>query len=218
MTTERMEAEESHVAKSGSLDFVARDKRLDFRPSNSGNGRLFSATIGRVQGEAHGSGGAGNERKRRKAGGCVDERVQRYRGYSGYGRVWEETSLYRERHFPLIMDRVRLRPMKLITYFHGSRALRQPDQNALQEHYLKAIKMHAKRTLFNYGKIFVITRPLPSTIPIPTLFSQPSCLTLQPRGPLTIRNYSMSSERVLNWRATRTQVGPLSHLLSSNDR
>jgi hypothetical protein len=25
--------------------------------------------------------------------------------------------------------------------------------------------MHAKRTLFNYGKIFVITRPLPSTIP-----------------------------------------------------
>lgn len=31
--------------------------------------------------------------------------------------------------------------------------------------------MHAKRTLFDYGKIFVITRPLPSTIPLPALFS-----------------------------------------------
>ena len=49
-----MEGEESHVAKSGSLDFVARDKRLDFRRSNSGNGRLASATIGRVEGRAHG--------------------------------------------------------------------------------------------------------------------------------------------------------------------
>jgi len=38
----------SHVAKSGSLDFVARDKRLDSRRSNSGNGRLASATIGPV--------------------------------------------------------------------------------------------------------------------------------------------------------------------------
>ena len=44
----------SHVAKSGSLDFVARDKRLDFRRSNSGNGRLASATIGPVVGLAHG--------------------------------------------------------------------------------------------------------------------------------------------------------------------
>ena len=35
----REEGEVSHVAKSGSLDFVARDKRLDFRQSNSGNGR-----------------------------------------------------------------------------------------------------------------------------------------------------------------------------------
>jgi hypothetical protein len=79
--------------------------------------------------------------------------------------------------------------------------------------------MHAKRTLFNYGKIFVITRPLPSTIPIPTLFSQPSCLTLQQRGPLTIRNYSTSSGRVLNSRATRTQVGsPFSHILFSLQR
>jgi hypothetical protein len=59
------------VAESGSLDFVARDKRLDFRQSNSGNGRLFSATIGPVQGDAHGSGGAGDERKGSKAGGCM---------------------------------------------------------------------------------------------------------------------------------------------------
>lgn len=69
--------------------------------------------------------------------------------------------------------------------------------------------MHAKRTLFNYGKIFVITRPLPSTIPIPTLFSQPSCPTLQPTTPLTITNYPMSSKGVLNWQATRIPVGPL---------
>jgi hypothetical protein len=45
---------ESHVAKSGSLDVVARDKRLDSRRSNSGNGRLASATIGPVQSKAHG--------------------------------------------------------------------------------------------------------------------------------------------------------------------
>jgi hypothetical protein len=56
------------VAGSGSLDFVARDKRLDFRQSNSGNGRLFSATIGPVQGDADGCGGAGDERKGRWAG------------------------------------------------------------------------------------------------------------------------------------------------------
>ena len=67
--------------------------------------------------------------------------------------------------------------------------------------------MHAKRTLFNYGKIFVITRPLPSTIPIPTLFSHPSCLTLQPTT-LMITNFPMSSKGVLNWRATRIPVGP----------
>ena len=65
-----LEAEESHVAKSGSLDFVARDKRLDSRQSNSGNGRLFSATIGPVQGEAHGDWGAGDERIMRKTDGC----------------------------------------------------------------------------------------------------------------------------------------------------
>ena len=69
--------------------------------------------------------------------------------------------------------------------------------------------MHAKRTLFNYGKIFVITRPLPSTIPIPTLFSQPSCLTLQLTTPLMITNFPMSSKGALNWRETRTTVGPL---------
>jgi hypothetical protein len=75
--------------------------------------------------------------------------------------------------------------------------------------------MHAKRTLFNYGKIFVITRPLPSTIPIPTLFSQPSCPTLQPTTPLTITNYPMSSKGVLNWQATRIPVGPPSPFLLS---
>lgn len=75
-----------------------------------------------------------------------------------------------ETAFSIDMDPVRLPPIKLITY-SGSRALRQPDtERSLKKHYLKAIKMHAKRTLFNYGKIFVITRPLPSTIPIPTLF------------------------------------------------
>jgi hypothetical protein len=68
--------------------------------------------------------------------------------------------------------------------------------------------MHAKRTLFNYGKIFVITRPLPSTIPIPTLFSQPPCLTLQPTTPLTITNSPTSSKRVLSWRGTQTRVSP----------
>jgi hypothetical protein len=72
-----------------------------------------------------------------------------------------------ETAFSIDMD---LPPIKLITY-SGSRALRQPDtERSPKKHYLKAIKMHAKRTLFNYGKIFVITRPLPSTIPIPTLF------------------------------------------------
>ena len=104
--------------------------------------------------------------------------------------------------------------IKLITYFHGSRALDQPDAERSQEHYLKAIKMHAKRTLFNYGKIFVITRPLPSTIPIPTLFSQPSCLALRPTTPTTNTNSPMSSERPLTWRAIRTQVGPLCLVLS----
>lgn len=103
------------------------------------------------------------------------------------------------------MDPVRLPPIKLITY-SGSRALRQPDsERSLKKHYLKAIKMHAKRTLFNYGKIFVITRPLPSTIPIPTLFSQPPCLTLQPTTPLMIPNCPTSSKRVLSWRGTQTR-------------
>jgi len=68
--------------------------------------------------------------------------------------------------------------------------------------------MHAKRTLFDYGKIFVITRPIPSTIPIPALYSQPSCLTLQPMTPLTILNLPTSSKRVLNRRGTQTQVSP----------
>ena len=52
-----MEGEESHVAKSGSLDFVARDKRLDSRQSNSGNGRLSSAKDWAGAGNAHGPGG-----------------------------------------------------------------------------------------------------------------------------------------------------------------
>jgi hypothetical protein len=99
-------------------------------------------------------------------------------------------------------------PIKLITY-SGSRALRQPDtERSPKKHYLKAIKMHAKRTLFNYGKIFVITRPLPSTIPIPTLFSHPPCLTLQPTTPLMITNSPTSSKRVLSWRGTQTRVSP----------
>src|SRR6266852_5460569 len=68
--------------------------------------------------------------------------------------------------------------------------------------------MHAKRTLFNYGKIFVITRPLPSTIPIPTLFSHPPCLTLQPTTRLMITNSPTSSKRVLSWRGTQTRVSP----------
>jgi hypothetical protein len=65
--------------------------------------------------------------------------------------------------------------------------------------------MHAKRTLFNYGKIFVITRPLPSTIPIPALFSHPPCLTLQ-MTPTT--NCLTSSRRVPNSRGTQTLVSP----------
>jgi hypothetical protein len=75
--------------------------------------------------------------------------------------------------------------------------------------------MHAKRTLFNYGKIFVITRPLPSTIPIPTLFSHPSCLTLQPTTPLMIPSFPMSSKRVPRWRGTQTRVSPLLLFLPS---
>jgi len=110
-----------------------------------------------------------------------------------------------ETAFSIDMD---LPPIKLITY-SGSRALRQPDtERSLKKHYLKAIKMHAKRTLFNYGKIFVITRPLPSTIPIPTLFSHPPCLTLQPTTPLMIPNCPTSSKRVLSWRGTQTRVSP----------
>jgi hypothetical protein len=113
-----------------------------------------------------------------------------------------------ETAFSIDMDPVHLPPIKLITY-SGSRALRQPDtERSLKKHYLKAIKMHAKRTLFNYGKIFVITCPLPSTIPIPTLFSQPLCLTLQPTTPLMITNSPTSSKRVLSWRGTQTRVSP----------
>ena len=69
--------------------------------------------------------------------------------------------------------------------------------------------MHAKRTLFNYGKIFVITRPLSSTIPILSLFSQPSCLTLQLTTPSTIRTTLTSSRRVVNRRGIQTRVSPL---------
>lgn len=69
--------------------------------------------------------------------------------------------------------------------------------------------MHAKRTLFNYGKIFVITRPLPSTIPIPTPFSHPPCLTLHLTTPLMIPNCPTSSKRVFTWRGTQTRVSPL---------
>ena len=106
------------------------------------------------------------------------------------------------------IDMMDLRPIKLITY-SGSRALRQPDtERSPKKHYLKAIKMHAKRTLFNYGKIFVITRPLPSTIPLPTLFSQPPCLTLQTTAPLMITNSPTSSKRVLSWPGTQTRVSP----------
>ncbi len=39
--------------------------------------------------------------------------------------------------------------------------------------------MHAKRTLFNYGKIIVITRPLPSIIP-PTTPLFPSTMSDSP--------------------------------------
>jgi hypothetical protein len=121
--------------------------------------------------------------------------------------------------FSIDMDPVHLPPIKLITY-SGSRGPPPARHRTLsQEHYLKAIKMHAKRTLFNYGKIFVITRPLPSTIPIPALFSQPPCLTLQ-MTPTT--NFLTSSRRVLNLRGTQTRVSPLPPFppfaLLSNDR
>ena len=126
-----------------------------------------------------------------------------------------------ETAFSIDMDRVHLPAIKLITY-SGSRGPPPARHRTLsQEHYLKAIKMHAKRTLFDYGKIFVITRPLPSTIPIPTLFSQPLCLTLQLTTPLTIPKPT-SSKTVLNWRETQTRVSPpppfLPFALPRNDR
>ena len=145
------------------------------------------------------------------------------RGYCGNLELWQGcgTSGTRtsgwvfsvpETAFSIDMDMglspVRLRPIKLNYVFPRFQGPPLAQHRTLsQEHYLKAIKMHAKRTLFNYGKIFVITRPLPSTIPIPTLFSLPSCPTLQPTT-LTITNFPMSSKGVLNWRATRIPVGP----------
>jgi hypothetical protein len=115
--------------------------------------------------------------------------------------------------FPVDMDPVP--PIKLITYSTVPGPSASPTQNALSRTLSKAIKMHAKRTLFNYGKIIVITRPLPSTIPLHTLFSQPSCLTLQLTTPLTITNFPTSSMRVPNRRGTQTPVSPSFPLHSS---
>ena len=68
--------------------------------------------------------------------------------------------LPQKRHFPLIWTSVQLVPIKLITYSTVPGPSASPTQNAFSRRTLsKAIKMHAKRTLFNYGKIFVITRP-----------------------------------------------------------
>jgi hypothetical protein len=117
-----------------------------------------------------------------------------------------------ETAFSIDMDPVHLPPIKLITYSMVPGPSASPTQNALSRTLSKAIKKHAKRTLFNYGKIFVITRPLPSAIPLPTLFSQPSCLTLQPTTPLTIPNFPTSLMRVLNTRGTQTRVSPSSLL------
>jgi hypothetical protein len=57
------------------------------------------------------------------------------RGYCGKEDSWEGCGrrrggcfLARKRHFPLIWTESRHGPNKLITYFHGSRALRQPDR------------------------------------------------------------------------------------------
>jgi len=126
------EGKVSHVAKSGSLDFVARDKRLDSRQSNSGNGRLSSANDWAGGGNAHGRGVGGGGTN---GSGCVQDKPGILREFATYGTVWDERErtsgcfLSRKRHFPLIWiwASVRLPPIKLITYFHGSRALRWPN-------------------------------------------------------------------------------------------
>lgn len=118
------------MAKSGSLDFVARDKRLDSRQSNSGNGRLFSATIGPVQGDAHGSGGAGDARKGNKGGGCGRHgaaKVGILRLWDSVGGAGKDLWVFSVPETAFSIDVAPWVQLKLITYFHGSRALRQPD-------------------------------------------------------------------------------------------
>ncbi len=113
------------MAKSGSLDFVARDWRLDSRQRNSGNGRLFSASVAYTD-----------------TGGLLRTigKVDRNRGYCGKLALWhcvggagQDLWVFSgpETAFSIDMDRVRLPPNKLITYSTVPGPSASPRQNAL---------------------------------------------------------------------------------------
>jgi len=105
---------------------------------------------------------------------------------------------------------VRLPPIKLITYFHGSRALRWPNAERSPRTLSKGNKnAREKNSIQLWQNIRYNPSPPfnnPHTYP---LFPTTSCLTLQPTTAMTIPDFPMSSTGVLNWQATRTPVGPL---------